>query len=137
MKTKIQLALFGLLLLVCATFARADSHPLFLNPAICTPPTPPAPGQPGYGPSNPLAGGIYYDFDTGLWNIPDSYWNFDGSDSDRDIAIVDIINDLMGPPPPPSWAISDPLTDGTYYWGGGYYNGHYFAAGYYLPSEIA
>lgn len=133
MKTK----LFFVLAALALSPARADMHPLILIPTVCTP-TPPAPGQPGYGPLNPLPGGIYYNPDTGFWIVPESYWIFDGNDSDRDIAIVAIINDLLNPPPSrPEWAIFDVEPDGTYYWGGGYYNGHYYGAGYYLATEIA
>lgn len=141
MRTKITSALLGLFLLVCATHAFADMHPLIpTEPSVCTPPTGPAPGQLGYGPLNPFTNGIYFNPDTGFWNIPDGLWNPEGSTFDREVRdaeLVEIINDLVNPPPVrPDWAIFDMETDGTYYWGGGYWDGHYFAAGYYLPEEI-
>ncbi len=49
---------------------------------------------------------------------------------------VEIVPTTIEPPGRPSWAIFDAEPDGTYYFGGGYYNGHYFTEGYYLPNEI-
>lgn len=139
MKNQIKLILAVLVALLSFS-AYADPNPHYYIPSVCTPPTGPAPGQPGYGASNPLPNGIYYDPVTGYWVIPNNLWTGpgeDGSDSERDIYIAALIEDSLPPPSRPDWAIFDMESDGTYYWGGGYYNGHYFAEGYYLPTEIS
>lgn len=123
-----------LLAFLACNMAHADMNPAhYLNPAICTPPSPPAPGQPGYGATNPLGNGIYWDPVAGMWFIPDGLYN--GNDAERDIAFIE---DALTPPPPqrPDWAIFDMGSNGTYYFMGGYYNGNYYSEGYYLPDEI-
>ena len=127
MKTKI-LALLGLLFV---TSALADPNPHYYIPTTSQPPPPPAPGQPGYGQANAFSNGVYYDLNSSLWVIPDGIWQ--GNDASRDIYFPD------DPPPPqkPDWAIFDMESDGTYYFMGGYYNGHYYGAGYYMPDEIS
>lgn len=132
--SKIRLLAVWLLAMLAFNTAIANLNPAhYLNPAICFAPVAPALGQPGYGPTNAFGNGIYWDPNTGMWFIPEGLYN-DSSDTDRDIALIEA---SLPPPARPEWAIFDMESDGTYYFMGGYYNGHYYGAGYYLPYEIS
>jgi len=119
--------------------ALADLYPHYWVPAYCTPPNSPAIGQPGYGPENPFTNGVYFNPTTGFWSIPPELWYIvDTSVWDRDMSLLEIIEDLIAQNPPqrPAWAIFDAESDGTYYWSGGYYGSIYHTEGFYLPSEF-
>lgn len=133
MNTKIRLLISAAILALLAyNTAHADANPyIYQHPPVCTPPTLPSPNEIGGSVLDPLPSGWYYDYNTGFWFGPDGLWQW--SDGVRDFEPV------SEPPPPsrPEWAIFDMESNGTYYFAGGYYNGHYFAEGYYLPDEIS
>lgn len=114
-------------------------HPL--EPSVCTPPTPPLPGQPGYGPDNPFPqnpgdpGIIYWDPNLQVWIIVIEGITGEPPPINEFITLIESLKAAY-PPPPPSWAMSDRQPDGTYWFPGGYFNDHYFGAGYYSPAEI-
>lgn len=138
MRTKIQLLVFAAILSLLTLNAYANMYPdVYYIPATSSPPqfNPNGPNDP----HTPYFDGQNYWYwwgggtnNLGVYLEPGYYdYNPDTINRDMDIVIAD-------PPAPqrPDWAIFDMESNGTYYFGGGYYNGHYFAEGYYLPYEI-
>ncbi len=126
---------------------RADPNPpIYEVPSICTPPPylEPHEGDPdpwGFGYRYWLGGydadnGVFYDPGYYPVGFPNAVPYFTRDVERPDTQLPPPAGWEQTPLPKPSWAIFDQETDGTYWFAGGYFNGHYYAEGYYLPTEI-